>query len=142
LKAKRNELNLNIDGPVFASVMKDAFAKIALANFRESMRNPAETGFFCFRAIEAIMQSMKTNPNEKDEKAWTRLRDVLRVDWGFIKEIKKHADHVRHGKPSAISDSERAKVYDYTDRIIDRYLRYIVSGRAGLSPAEFEVLKV
>jgi hypothetical protein len=56
------------------------------------------TGFHCYRAIDAMMQSMKDIENDKDEAAWTRLRDRLRVKRTPIDVVKAHADLPRHGK--------------------------------------------
>jgi len=117
-------------------------AQFALADFRESMRVPVNTGFYCYRAIEAMMQSMKKAPDDVDAPAWQLLRERLCVDRSAIDEIKKHADLPRHGKPSNISDAERSKVFVLTDEIMKRYLQYLEQGFTPLTELEFSTLKV
>jgi hypothetical protein len=105
------------------------------------MRVPVDTAFFCYRAIEAIMQSMKAAPNAADALGWERLRSNLRVEADYLKAIKKHGDHPRHGRVSAISDAERAEVFRMTDPVLSRFLEYLVRGRQALEASEFLVLK-
>jgi len=90
------------------------------------MRIPVETGFYCYRAIEAMMQSMKSDPNDDDSRAWQKLREALKIDRNVIDSVKQHADVPRHGRPSAITDAERAQVFQATDMIVDRYLQHLV----------------
>ena len=107
-----------IDGRLVQAIGANVSAKIALADFREAMRVPVGTGFFCYRAIESMMQSMKVQANEDENSvSWPRIREMLSIDRPVIDEIKQHADLPRHGKPSAISDTERAKVFELTDEI-------------------------
>jgi len=113
---------------------------MALADFREAMRLAIGTGFFCYRAIEAIMQSMKAADQDKDGVAWERFRTALRIDRSAIDEIKRNADLPRHGKPSAIGDAERAKVLTLTDEMIKRFLELLVRPEKSLSPEEFPTL--
>jgi hypothetical protein len=108
------------------AITGDVYSQIVLANFRAAMRVPVETGFYCYRAIEAMMQSMKSGPNDTDEAAWEKLRETLKIERDIIDSVKQHADLPRHGKPSVITDEERARVFQATDKIIERYLDYLV----------------
>ena len=72
------------------------------------------------------MQSMKSDPNDTDNAAWEKLRETLKIDRSIIDGVKQHADLPRHGKPSAITDEERAKLFQATDTIVERYLQYLV----------------
>ncbi len=131
-----------IDGRLFHAIGTNAAAQITLADFREAMRMPVGTGFFCYRAIEAMMQSMKMQPEENEKKvSWPRLRGILRIDRSALDEIKQHADLPRHGMPSAITDAERAKVFQLTDEIIRRFLEYLVRGKGALPTEGFPILK-
>jgi hypothetical protein len=129
-----------IEAPLIRAVAGSAAAQIVLADFREAMRVAIGTGFFCYRAVEAMMQSMKVAPDEKDRAAWDRLHKTLCIDRSAIDEIKQHADLPRHGKPSTITDAERAKVFERTDEIIRRFLEYLVRGKRALPPEEFPLL--
>lgn len=130
-----------ISGQLLATVASDTTIQMILEDFRHAMRIPVGTGFFCFRAIEAMMQSVKTHAGEKDRDAWQRLRDHLRVDRATIEYIKKHADFPRHGRAYSISDSERAKIFQSADEIIRRFIEYVLRGFAPLAEAEFPILK-
>jgi hypothetical protein len=82
------------------------------------MRDPALTGFFCYRAIEAMMQSMKPAPDDNDQVGWRALRQRLCLDRSALSEVQSHARFPRHGRPSGMTDAERAKVFALTDEVI------------------------
>jgi hypothetical protein len=126
----------------FTPYLDDIPAHMVLADFREAMRNPIGTGFFCYRAIEAMMQSMKANPTEKDDNpAWAELRRRLQIDESAIYAVKAHADYPRHGKVSAMSDADRTMVFRLTKQIISRYLEYLERGKTALPNSEFPCLR-
>lgn len=86
------------------------------------MRVPVGTGLFSYRAIEAIMQAMRSSDEESNGFAWGRTRGTLRVDRSAIDYVRSFADRPRHGRPSGISDQDRAQVFKITDEVIRRYL--------------------
>jgi hypothetical protein len=120
-------------------VCEETSARLVLADFREAMRDPVGTGFFCYRAIEAMMQTMKAHPDDKDAPAWDLLRTRLQLDRSTLDTIKPHADYPRHGKPSSITDADRAKVFLITDEIVRRYLTYLRGGKVALKSSDFPV---
>lgn len=124
----------SISSDVLNAVFSQPHASIALADFREAMRVPLQTGFFCYRAVEAMMQSMKASPNAKDGPAWFKLRQTLRLEEEAILFIKGHADWARHGKIGNISDADRAQIFEITDEVIARYLKYLEGGETPLGP--------
>jgi len=138
LQEARAALVTSLEVDRFKRVLAEIPAQIVLADFREAMRNPVGTGFFCYRAIEAMMQSMKADPTDKDDDpAWAELRRRLQIDRSAIDAIKAHADYPRHGKVSSISDADRAMVFRLTDKIIARYLEYLERGKTALPNSEF-----
>jgi hypothetical protein len=122
---------------LLGAIGKDPYAHTVMADFREAMRNPYDTGFFCYRAIEAMMQSMKTSSDEDEKTSWPRLRGTLHVDIGAIQNVQKHAVLRRHGKTGDISGEEREKVLVITDEITRRYLAYLTRGKTPLPEADF-----
>lgn len=121
--------------PIEASVLNatgEPFSQLILADFREAMRLPVLTGFFCYRAVEAMMQSMKVDDNERESTTWDHLRKTLRIERSALDLLKSHADLPRHGKISSISDSERASVFSIADLCIQRYLDYLTSSKTPL----------
>jgi hypothetical protein len=105
-------------------VGQELHAQIVLADFREAMRIPVGTGFFCYRAVEAIMQSMRAE-NEEEKHVWPRLRQALRLEQNALMYIKSHSDFPRHGRPSSISDEQRAKVFALTDEVVRSWPSWI-----------------
>ena len=83
---------------------------------------------------------MKNKNENETTVSWPRLRETLRIDLSAIKYLKGHADFPRHGKPSSISDAERAKVFTITDEIIRRYLEYLLRGGSALPREQFPTL--
>jgi hypothetical protein len=70
----------SIDPGQFRAIVDNRAARMALADFRQAMQQPIGTGFFCYRAIEAMMQSMKEKPDEDENISWPRFRELLRID--------------------------------------------------------------
>jgi len=140
LEVARGAQTTSIESELLNAVAQEIPARLVLADFREAIRNPAGTGFFCYRAVEAVMQSMKAHPDKRDAVASKTLRDRLQIDRAFIAEIKKYADYPRHGKVSSINDADRAKVFRMTDQIIRRYLEFLRRGKIPLSASEFPSL--
>lgn len=141
LVARRNQKGLGqLKSELRAAILSDNGARIALANFREAMRGPLGTGFFCYRAVEAMMQTMKSSDTEKEKHAWFRLRAALQIDESATRFLQGHADIPRHGKPNSISDEDRARVFEITDEIIRRYLHFVMRKRVTLPIAEFPML--
>jgi hypothetical protein len=55
-----------IDGATLQAVAGSPAAQFVLADFTNAMRSPVGTGFYCYRAIEAMMQFMKSSEGEHD----------------------------------------------------------------------------
>lgn len=136
----RNVGEIEIPTAQVAAVAADVPSQIALADFRRAMRQPEQTGFYCYRAIEALMQSIRQSPDQKDGPAWELLREHLQVSRVALDRVKVHADWARHGKPGKVSDAERVKLLGTTQKIIDRYLQYLLGGRVPLDQSKHSVL--
>lgn len=119
--------------------LTDSSFQLALADFRKAMPEGTETGFYCFRAIEAIMQTFKQG-TEKDADPWDRMRSILRVERPLIDFIKARADHRRHGKSGpSVTDRDRQKMFKVTSAILERYASLRANDLQAL-PAGFDVL--
>jgi hypothetical protein len=122
-------------GVTFESIMKvfkDAkggYLQRCLADLREAIRVPKDTGFFCYRAIESLRQFFLREKGAKDDKAsWEMLRSELAVDRADIETIKQMADPVRHGDSAAISGDQRAKTFALTWSIVNSFVKYANAG--------------
>jgi hypothetical protein len=118
-------------GVTFDSIMKvfkdiqSGYLQLCLADLREAIRVPRNTGFFCYRAIESLRQFFVHEKGAKNDKAsWEMLRSELDIDKSNIDMIKRLADPVRHGGSVAISDSERSEVFKLTWGIVNKFIIY------------------
>ena len=115
---------LGLESEVVGGFLSSIPAQIAFADFREAMRMPVQTGFFCYRSIEAIMQHFKQG-DRNDNGAWKELRATLQIDRSAIDYVKQFSDWARHGRSGTISDDERANIFRLTDAILDRFIEHI-----------------
>jgi hypothetical protein len=112
---------------------KGGYLQRCLADLREAIRAPKDTGFFCYRAIESLRQFFVREKAVKDDKAsWEILRSELGVDKADIDFVKDFADPVRHGDSAVISDAQRAKTFQLTWGVVNKFINY---GNAGYKKA-------
>jgi hypothetical protein len=90
-----------------------------------AMRNPDDTGFYYYRAIESLRQhcilKYKIDPEKKAEQ-WQKLRELAKCDEGTLRKIKEAADPVRHGEVVKITSNDRAELFTRTWDVVDGYL--------------------
>lgn len=115
------------------------YLRLALSDLREAIRNPKDSGFFCYRSIECLRQyfvykNNLDNKNNRDRiKSWEILGKELDIDNNEIKSvIKPYADLARHGVRVYLSTTERQKIFDLTWKIIDNYVVYASNGYKNL----------
>ncbi len=100
--------------------------RIALADFREAIRIPKDTGFFCYRAAEALRQMFQNDESDQDKKdSWERMRQTLQIPQADLMFLKTAADAVRHGKGPFISGTDRERALTITSDIIDKAIEYL-----------------
>lgn len=93
----------------------DIQLRIALADFRDSIRRVELTSFHCYRAIEALCQTFSAD--------WENFRESLGVDKDDIFFVKKgKADVQRHGKMVDQPREVRKKCMQITWDIIRKYV--------------------
>lgn len=124
--------NAGISFEVIMELFKDAkgrYLQNCLANLREAIRVPKDTGFFCYRALKSLRQFFIHEKGASDkESSWEMFRSELNVDRADIDGVKALADPVRHGAGVGISDAQRAKTFMLVWAIIIKYIKY---GSAG-----------
>lgn len=111
----------------------------ALANLREAIRQPNDTGFFCYRAVESIRQYFYEPQNgKKDKPSWERLRSSLRVDKSWIDALTEfhEANNQRHGKTPYMSGEKRVSAMQYAWKVVDRFCIYLDNGAVQLEEIE------
>ncbi len=137
MKTGRTEVSTEL----LVAVGGDVASHIALADFRGAMRVPVQTGFFCYRAAEAIMQTFKTAEVQKDAVAWAKMRNQLHISEEALRRIKLHADWARHGQAGVITDPERAQLLVVTQKMIRRYLDYLLRVKAPLNVGDYPTIE-
>lgn len=99
----------------------------ALADAREAIKSPNDTGFFCYRAIESLKNCCATRClalSDKDD-AWELFRRTYSIQKQQIMDIKAFADPVRHGnymEAKPMSDKDRADIFKNTWEIINKFI--------------------
>jgi hypothetical protein len=90
-----------------------------------AMKNPEDTGFYCYRAIESLRQHctvrFKLNTGNRSAQ-WEKLREIAQCDEDTIRHIKAAADPVRHGDFMSITAGDRKTLFLKTWDIVDRYV--------------------
>jgi hypothetical protein len=59
----------SLDGDLALAISGSIRAQMVFRDFQLAMRDAVETGFYCYRAVEAMMQSMKSDATTKDNRA-------------------------------------------------------------------------
>jgi hypothetical protein len=114
----------------------------ALADLRESIRSPVDTGFFCFRAIESIRQYfVKAEDGKETAPSWERLRTTLRIDRSYFAKVQTFAEPQRHGETPYTSGEDRIDLMRHAWQVVDRFCLYLLRGRQQLPDTEFDLLK-
>lgn len=124
---------------LLAAIGSEPKAQMALSDFREAMKIPAQTGFYCYRCVETIMQWFRVE-GETKASAWSKLRGDLKIDEDVLKMLQGFAASARHGEYAGMSDADRLQCFTYTDEIIFRFLRRLVKKFGSDHPEEFTSL--
>jgi hypothetical protein len=104
--------------------------RCAMSDLRSAVENSSDTGFFCFRAIEALRQTFHTKERGKKESSrqkeqtWSRLASALLIDSSWFDEIRAFSQFQRHGAPMFMSDETRSVLLLRTTEVVDRFCLY------------------
>jgi hypothetical protein len=113
--------------------LKDPQISRAITQATEALKYPIDTGFFCYRALEALRQTfIADGVMDNDEirlKSWKEMGKILKVELSYIELIKNNAGIFRHGKVKNINGADIQEMIDRTWKIIDRFLVYAHNGK-------------
>lgn len=70
----------------------------ALMDLSFALRHQSQAAFFCYRAIETLMQKISNETGSKDAKAWEEFRAYVNCERSEIEGIQDAAEPLRHGK--------------------------------------------
>lgn len=98
------------------------------ADLITAMKSPEDTGFYCYRAIEALRQycivRYKLDPEKKSEQ-WKKLREIAECTEETLLEIKNSADPARHAAIVGITDADRVTLFTKTWDVVDAFIKNI-----------------
>lgn len=102
------------------------------ADLRQALRAYEDTPFYCYRAIESVMQYFrsKTESHSKSD-GWALLRATLGVKEEKVRQIQAAATPVRHGDTPFGEGVPREKILTSTWKIIERFVSYALSEKTG-----------
>ncbi len=104
-----------------------SFVRRCLADLREAIRNPADCGFHCYRALESLKWAFADDPDDEGS-AWKNLRAAANVSKEeIVTKIKVFADGPRHGRAELIPLDQRRQLLTLTWEIVGKvFLTLIV----------------
>ncbi len=127
---------------LFELEMESPQLRQALADLREAIRSPLDTGFFCFRAIECLRQAfVDATDGDNRDPSWERLREALRVDRAWFKSVETFAVPARHGRFHSVSSQQRIEMMKRTRNVVARFVEYARIGFQPLPDAQYPLLR-
>ncbi len=96
-----------------------------LADLSAAMQHADDTGFYCYRAIEALRQHCARTHGiglDKKSEQWSRFHQVAGTTEEAVRHLKDAADATRHGDVVPITSDERKDLFLKTWDIVDAYL--------------------
>jgi hypothetical protein len=91
-----------------------------------AMKHPEDTGFYCYRAVEALrLHCALSHDVAGHSKAaqWEKFHAICQVSEDDLMFLKRAADPVRHGDVVSITSAERAGLFTRTWDVVDAYLK-------------------
>lgn len=95
------------------------------SDLSSAMKHADDTGFYCYRAIEALRHHCAAANSLVDaSKAaqWQKFRDVAGCEEETLREIKTAADPLRHGQVISSTSVDRERLFTITWNTVDSYL--------------------
>lgn len=97
-----------------------------------AMKHADDTGFYCYRAIEALRHhcaAVHCIAQESKSIQWQKFREVAHCEEETLREIKVAADPLRHGDVVGSTSTDRQRLFTITWNTVDRYLGLTLTSR-------------
>lgn len=107
---------------------KGIFLNRCFNDLVSAMKNADDTGFYCYRAVEALRHHCAAvhNISEKDKKTqWEKFREVSKVDEQATRKLENSAQSIRHGGVSGVTNHDREDLFKTTWDIVSAYIAVI-----------------
>ena len=113
----------------------------ALADLRHAIREPYDTAFYCYRAVESIMQHFRGFNDSEKGIAWQAMRDALNIDRQLIDQLQRMAAAQRHGELHPVTDEQRVLAMSVCNAVLKRFVILIQIGAGALDREQFPLLE-
>ena len=121
---ERNEREQQLVNQLASQSISNIAVRQALVDFRHAIREPADTAFNCYRAVEAIRQTFVSDSSDVKaarEVSWQRLRDMTGVRRPELNWLRDLATPRRHGEVINLSHYDRERALRIVRRVIEGY---------------------
>ncbi len=129
IAARRGEIKLAEEvEKIRAKTAGDAgiYLHRCLADLMAAMKTPDDTGFYCYRAVEALRQycivRYSLNPENRSEQ-WRKVREIAGCEEQILRDIKAAADPVRHGAIVGVASADREAIFTKTWDVVDGFIK-------------------
>jgi hypothetical protein len=95
----------------------------AFADFREAIRSPIDTGFFCYRTAETVMQHFRDRDTKRA--GWDRMKDVLNIEEAALRWLQVQADAPRHGQVAPLPAKDQVRALTLVQQLLDRFALFL-----------------
>lgn len=126
LSVADNELRTVKIGELLLASEKHPLFRKALTDFRNAIRDPEDTGFFCYRAVESLIHAVRKLDGIGDKKKAIAAIEVrLDLHSSCINMLRDLATNVRHGEFRWTTGHERELALRITREILQRFARSV-----------------
>lgn len=100
------------------------FIKRCLNDLIVAMKQPGDTGFYCFRAIETLRHYCKNRFHiEKEADQWKKVSEMSGYKKDYIDVVRRFAFPERHGDILPITSSDRQEIFMKTWDVVKGFLK-------------------
>lgn len=118
----------------------NVYLRSALSDLSEAVSSPNDTGFYCYRAVETLMQDFKEEGETESKHAWPRLRSSLQVTQEWIRPLTENSTSNRHGELRALSGTDRMFLMKRSWTLVYRFVCLRLRKASALPQSEFPLL--
>lgn len=118
----------------------NSIVRVATSDIKNGCLEFDMTAFYCYQAIEAIMNSFSNDDAENRKVTWDKMRDSLNIDRQFFADIEKFSIANRHGKPFNQTWEIREKCLYSAMIVLQRYMHYLDEGQKRLEAEKYPIV--
>jgi hypothetical protein len=125
---------------VLLLALSSPWLRRALGELRRAIQAPSDTGFHCFRAVEAVRQHFRAADDSNADLSWQRMRAALNLSRDWLRPLEAYAVPQRHGEVVGMSDAERGDAMTRAWNTVDRFVVLLSENLTALPPERFPKL--